>query len=84
MHVPGGRIGTPSPTGRKGCIELRLRETSGKPIASWAAVDRGRARCWNVPNGNLASEQGRVTINGIDVHAEADRVRRCHRPCQPG
>ena len=63
------------PNGTKGLHELRLRETSGKLIGIMGGSGSGKSTLLNVLNGNLRPSKGRVTINGIDVHAEADRVR---------
>lgn len=63
------------PNGRIGLHELHLAETSGKLIGIMGGSGSGKSTLLNVLNGNLKPSQGRVTINGIDVHGDADRIR---------
>ncbi|WKZ66410.1 MAG: ATP-binding cassette domain-containing protein [Flavobacteriales bacterium] len=63
------------PNGRVGLHELHLAEASGKLIGIMGGSGSGKSTLLNVLNGNLAPSRGRVTINGIDVHAERDRIR---------
>ena len=63
------------PNGRKGLHELHVAETSGKLIGIMGGSGSGKSTLLNVLNGNLRPSRGRVTINGIDVHREVDRIR---------
>ncbi|MBK8498182.1 MAG: ATP-binding cassette domain-containing protein [Flavobacteriales bacterium] len=63
------------PNGRLGLKELHLAEAAGKLIGIMGGSGSGKSTLLNVLNGNLAPSRGRVTINGIDVHAERDRIR---------
>ncbi len=63
------------PNGRVGLHELHMAETSGKLIGIMGGSGSGKSTLLNVLNGNLKPSKGRVTINGIDVHAESDRIR---------
>ncbi len=63
------------PNGRVGLHELDLAETSGKLVGIMGGSGSGKSTLLNVLNGNLRPSSGRVTINGIDVHNEADRIR---------
>ncbi|MCW5900704.1 MAG: ATP-binding cassette domain-containing protein [Flavobacteriales bacterium] len=63
------------PNGRTGLHELHLAETSGKLIGIMGGSGSGKSTLLNVLNGNLRPSRGRVTINGIDVHRERDRIR---------
>ncbi|MFN3874348.1 MAG: ATP-binding cassette domain-containing protein [Flavobacteriales bacterium] len=63
------------PNGRKGLHELHLAETSGKLIGIMGGSGSGKSTLLNLLNGNLVPTRGRVTINGIDVHRERDRIR---------
>lgn len=63
------------PNGRIGLHELHLAETSGKLIGIMGGSGSGKSTLLNVLNGNLKPSKGRITINGIDVHAESDRIR---------
>lgn len=61
--------------GRTGLHQLHLAETGGKLIGIMGGSGSGKSTLLNVLNGNLRPSRGRVTINGVDVHAEADRIR---------
>jgi len=63
------------PNGRVGLHELHLAETSGKLIGIMGGSGSGKSTLLNVLNGNLRPSKGAVTINGIDVHAQADSIR---------
>ena len=63
------------PSGRVGLHELHLAETSGKLIGIMGGSGSGKSTLLNVLNGNLKPSKGKVTINGIDVHTESDRIR---------
>ncbi len=63
------------PNGRVGLHELHLAETAGRLIGIMGGSGSGKSTLLNVLNGNLKPFRGRVTINGIDVHTERDRIR---------
>ena len=63
------------PNGRLGLHELHLAETGGKLIGIMGGSGSGKSTLLNVLNGNLKPGRGHVTINGIDVHTERDRIR---------
>ncbi len=63
------------PNGRLGLHELHMAETSGKLIGIMGGSGSGKSTLLNVLNGNLKPSKGRITINGIDVHHESDRIR---------
>jgi ABC-type multidrug transport system ATPase subunit len=63
------------PNGRLGLHELQLAETGGKLIGIMGGSGSGKSTLLNVLNGNLKPSRGHVTINGIDVHSERDRIR---------
>lgn len=63
------------PNGRIGLHQLHLAETSGKLIGIMGGSGSGKSTLLNLLNGNLVPTKGRVTINGIDVHRERDRIR---------
>ncbi|MBK7753052.1 MAG: ATP-binding cassette domain-containing protein [Flavobacteriales bacterium] len=63
------------PNGRVGLHDLELAETSGKLVGIMGGSGSGKSTLLNVLNGNLRPSTGRVTINGIDVHREAERIR---------
>lgn len=63
------------PNGRIGLHELHMAETSGKFVGIMGGSGSGKSTLLNVLNGNLAPTKGKVTINGIDVHTGADKIR---------
>lgn len=63
------------PNGRVGLHELHLAETSGKLIGIMGGSGSGKSTLLNVLNGNLKPSKGTVTINGVDVHTQADSIR---------
>lgn len=63
------------PNGRVGLHELRLAETGGKLIGIMGGSGSGKSTLLNVLNGNLRPSRGHVTINGVDVHTERERIR---------
>jgi ABC-type multidrug transport system ATPase subunit len=63
------------PNGRIGLHEMHLAETSGKLIGIMGGSGSGKSTLLNVLNGNLKPCKGKVTINGVDVHTEADNIR---------
>lgn len=63
------------PNGRTGLHELHLAETGGKLIGIMGGSGSGKSTLLNVLNGNLKPSRGKVTINGVDVHAQAGMIR---------
>lgn len=63
------------PNGRQGLHTLDLAETGGRLIGIMGGSGSGKSTLLNLLNGNIDPTQGRVTINGIDVHSERDRIR---------
>jgi ABC-type multidrug transport system ATPase subunit len=62
------------PDGRIGIHEISFSETSGKLVGLMGASGAGKSTIMEVLNGNLAPDMGKVLINGIDLHAENDRI----------
>ncbi|HRF79340.1 MAG TPA: ATP-binding cassette domain-containing protein, partial [Flavobacteriales bacterium] len=63
------------PNKRQGLHELRLAETGGKLIGIMGGSGSGKSTLLNILNGNIKPSRGHVTINGIDVHTERDKIR---------
>ena len=63
------------PNGRKGLHDLQLAETSGKLIGIMGGSGSGKSTLLSILNGSLKPTAGKVTINGIDVHRDRDRIR---------
>jgi ABC-type lipoprotein export system ATPase subunit len=51
------------------------RRPAGKLIGIMGGSGSGKSTLLNILNGNLKPSRGHVTINGIDVHSERDRIR---------
>ncbi|MCB0760386.1 MAG: ATP-binding cassette domain-containing protein [Flavobacteriales bacterium] len=54
--------------------QLNLVEDSGSLIGIMGASGSGKSTLLNVLNGNYIPTFGKVTINGIDIHHEADQI----------
>src|SRR5690606_11977822 len=63
------------PNGHPGLHTLDMAENSGRLIGIMGGSGSGKSTLLNVLNGNLTPTRGRVTINGVDVHRERDRIR---------
>jgi ABC transport system ATP-binding/permease protein len=63
------------PNGRIGLHQLSMAESGGKLIGIMGGSGSGKSTLLNVFNGNLMPSAGKVTINGVDVHRERDRIR---------
>ncbi len=63
------------PNGKQGLHPVNLMEESGTLVAIMGASGSGKSTLLNVLNGNLKPQRGRVLINGLDIHRQADRVR---------
>ncbi len=58
----------------KGLHEFNFSEESGKLIAIMGGSGAGKSTLLNVLNGNYAPSKGTVTINGIDIHREKNKI----------
>jgi ABC-type multidrug transport system ATPase subunit len=63
------------PNGRVGLHELHMAETGGRLIGIMGGSGSGKSTLLNILNGNIRPSRGRVTLNGIDVHTEHERIR---------
>ena len=60
--------------GKKGIQPLNLIEESGKLFGIMGGSGAGKSTLLNILNGNLHPSNGSVTINGIDIHKESDKL----------
>jgi ABC-type multidrug transport system ATPase subunit len=60
--------------GKLGLREINIKEESGKLIGLMGASGAGKSTLLNVLNGHDTPSQGRVRINGIDIHKDIDQV----------
>ncbi len=56
-----------------GLQEFNLREESGKLVGIMGGSGVGKSTLLNVLNGNLMPEQGKILINGYDLHDETEK-----------
>ena len=57
-----------------GLRDFSMSEESGKLIGIMGGSGAGKSTLLNVLNGNYAPSEGSVTINGIDIYREADKL----------
>lgn len=61
-------------TGNVGLYKFNFYEESGRMVGIMGASGAGKSTLLNLLNGNYVPTAGRVTINGIDIHHEADKI----------
>jgi ABC-type multidrug transport system fused ATPase/permease subunit len=59
------------PDGRIGLNDISLSEKGGRMVAIMGASGCGKSTLLNVLNGNEKPDQGKILINGLDVHRDA-------------
>jgi ABC transport system ATP-binding/permease protein len=62
-------------SGRAGVQNVNIAETGGKLIGLMGASGSGKSTLLNVLNGSERPSSGRVLVNGIDIHAQPDKVQ---------
>ncbi len=62
------------PNGKRGLLDINIAESGGKLIGLMGASGSGKSTLLNVLNGMETPSSGHVTINGIDVHKQADKL----------
>lgn len=65
FHFKGGKVGL---------HEINFNEQSGKLIGVMGGSGAGKSTFLNVLNGNYSPTVGSVTINGVDLHKEKERL----------
>lgn len=61
--------------GQYGLRDMSLNETHGKLIGIMGASGSGKSTLFNVLNGNEKPTEGKVFINGIDIHTHKDLIQ---------
>ena len=62
------------PDGALGLRDISVFEESGKLIGIMGGSGSGKSTLLNVLNGNLVPSEGKVTINGIDIHSQSEQI----------
>jgi ABC transport system ATP-binding/permease protein len=62
-------------SGRAGVQNVNIAEHGGKLIGLMGASGSGKSTLLNVLNGSEKPSSGRVLVNGIDIHAEPEKVQ---------
>jgi ABC-type multidrug transport system ATPase subunit len=62
-------------SGRAGVQNVNIAESGGKLIGLMGASGSGKSTLLNVLNGSEKPSSGRVLVNGIDIHAEPEKVQ---------
>ena len=55
--------------------QFNLMEDSGTLVGIMGGSGAGKSTCLNVLNGNYSPTYGKITLNGIDIHHEKDKIR---------
>lgn len=60
--------------GKQGLHKISFKENQGKLIGIMGGSGTGKSTLLNVLNGNFTPSNGRVVINGIDIHKEKEKI----------
>lgn len=63
------------PNGHVGLHNVDVAEHSGRLVALMGASGAGKSTLLNVLNGSYAPTEGQVSINGLDVHKNKDKLK---------
>jgi len=55
--------------------DLSFEEENGRLIGIMGASGAGKSTLLNILNGNIVPTKGHITINGIDIHREKDKIQ---------
>jgi ABC-type multidrug transport system ATPase subunit len=55
--------------------QFSLMEDSGTLVGIMGGSGAGKSTCLNVLNGNYLPTYGKITLNGIDIHREKDKIQ---------
>jgi ABC-type multidrug transport system ATPase subunit/uncharacterized tellurite resistance protein B-like protein len=61
-------------TGETGLHPMSFTQESGKLVGIMGASGAGKSTLLNVLNGTHKPSEGKITINGIDIHTEKDKI----------
>ena len=60
--------------GNIGLHEINIKEESGHLVGIMGASGSGKSTLLNVLNGNLSPNKGAVSLNGVDIHRESNKI----------
>jgi ABC-type multidrug transport system ATPase subunit/uncharacterized tellurite resistance protein B-like protein len=63
------------PNGHKGLHNVNIAEDTGRLVGLMGASGSGKSTLLNVLNGNETPSEGKVTINGINIHNNPDAIK---------
>ena len=63
------------PNGHKGLHNVNIAEDTGRLVGLMGASGSGKSTLLNVLNGNESPSEGKVEINGIDIHKNPDAIK---------
>ncbi len=63
------------PNGKQALHNVQIAEEAGTLVAIMGSSGSGKSTLLNVLNGNLRPQTGHVTVNGMDIYTEREKVR---------
>ncbi len=61
-------------SGMNGLCQISFSEKSGRLVGIMGSSGAGKSTLLNILNGSVAPSEGRVLINGIDIHRDKDKI----------
>jgi ABC-type multidrug transport system ATPase subunit len=61
-------------SGMNGLFQISFSERSGRLVGIMGSSGAGKSTLLNILNGSVAPSEGRVLINGIDIHRDKDKI----------
>jgi ABC transport system ATP-binding/permease protein len=61
--------------GKNGLFQISFSEQSGRLVGIMGSSGAGKSTLLNILNGSVAPTEGRVLINGIDIHKDKEKIR---------
>ena len=62
-------------SGKNGLFKINFSEESGRLVGIMGSSGAGKSTLLNILNGSVNPTEGRVLINGIDIHKDEDKIR---------
>jgi ABC transport system ATP-binding/permease protein len=61
--------------GKNGLFRINFSEESGRLVGIMGSSGAGKSTLLNILNGSMKPTEGRVLINGIDIHKDEEKIR---------